>query len=388
MTTQGAWYPKGVGPEARRAAKEAAKRAGVPIGQWVEAMILRHTRSPGLKTRKAPEFELLSREEPMEEMGSGRYPAPPPRRIHRQLRWLAGGSLVTLIFLIVGFGLFWIGQQQEAQPQRTADVQAKPSPPTDLSQATLNQIRSAAQAGDREAQFTIGARYALGEWVPKDELAAADWFEKAALQGHPEAQYRLGLLYEEGRVVAQNLFEAFFWFQSAADQGHLESQFKAGVAYAEGIGIGEDPKKAATWLLASAERDHAGAMVRLAELYDRGEGVAKDPEAAARWKAMAAAIAPEEKPGKTDVQIVILDKAPMPGGLEAALDPRALETMERLLAGLGFEPSPVDGAVTDETVAAIRLYQAFAGLEVDGRHSALLLEELRQVSQTAGLKLN
>ena len=218
--------------------------------------------------------------------------------------------------------------------------------------------------------------------------AAADWFEKAALQGHPEAQYRLGLLYEEGRVVAQNRFETFFWFQSAADQGHLESQFKTGVAYAEGIGIGEDPKKAATWLLASAERDHAGAMVRLAELYDRGEGVAKDPEAAARWKAMAATIAPEEKPGKTDVQIVILDKAPMPGGLEAALDPRALETMERLLAGLGFEPSPVDGAVTDETVAAIRLYQAFAGLEVDDRPSALLLEELRQVSQTAGLKLN
>ncbi len=107
---------------------------------------------------------------------------------------------------------------------------------------------------------------------------------------------------------------------------------------------------------------------------------------------MATAIAPEETPGtppeEADVQIVILDKAPMHGGLEAALDRHALEAMERLLAGLGFEPGPIDGTVTSETVAAIRLYQDFASLEVDGLPSALLLEELRAVSQTAGLKPN
>ncbi|MCE2509775.1 MAG: SEL1-like repeat protein [Alphaproteobacteria bacterium] len=382
MTTKGAWYPKGVGPEARKAAREAAKRAGMPIGQWVESAILRHTRNTGSKDPQAPELALIAKGAPAEETGTDdRYAAAPPHRIHRQLRWLAGGSLVTLVFLIAGFGLFWIGQRDGPPPQITEAVpETEPGKAEDFSQATLNQIRGSAQAGDREAQFRLGMRYALGEWVPKDELAAADWFEKAALQGHPQAQYRLGLLYEEGRVVAQNLFEAFFWFQSAAEQGHLESKFKAGVAYAAGIGIGQDTKKAADLLRGAAEDGHAGAMTRLAELYAEGDGVDKDPEAAARWQAAASTATATTRAEPEQVQIVVLDKAP--------LDAQRLEAMERLLAGLGFTPGPIDGVVTNETQAAIRLYQSFAGLEADGQPSKPLLDELRAVSRSAGLPVN
>lgn len=58
-----------------------------------------------------------------------------------------------------------------------------------------------------------------------------------------------------------------------------------------------------------------------------------------------------------------------------------LSEMEQLLAQLNFDPGAVDGEVDDRTRTAIRLYQEFAILPVDGEPSPKLLSELRQVSQ-------
>jgi hypothetical protein len=54
-----------------------------------------------------------------------------------------------------------------------------------------------------------------------------------------------------------------------------------------------------------------------------------------------------------------------------------LAEMEALLDNLGFPPGEVDGLVDADTGAAIRDFQATAGLTVDGTPSADLLEELR-----------
>jgi len=67
---------------------------------------------------------------------------------------------------------------------------------------------------------------------------------------------------------------------------------------------------------------------------------------------------------------------------EAAELPEAdLREMEQLLAQLNFDPGVIDGEVDDRTRTAIRLYQEFAVLPVNGEPSANLLRELRQVSQ-------
>lgn len=52
------------------------------------------------------------------------------------------------------------------------------------------------------------------------------------------------------------------------------------------------------------------------------------------------------------------------GGSPAAAELSAAERteLERLLAGLSFDPGPVDGEIDDETRAAIRGYQEFAAL--------------------------
>ena len=59
------------------------------------------------------------------------------------------------------------------------------------------------------------------------------------------------------------------------------------------------------------------------------------------------------------------------------LPPIDLAELEALLDNLGFPPGEIDGVVDADTSAAIRDFQATAGLTVDGAPSEALLEELR-----------
>jgi Putative peptidoglycan binding domain len=50
---------------------------------------------------------------------------------------------------------------------------------------------------------------------------------------------------------------------------------------------------------------------------------------------------------------------------------------ESMLNQLGFPPGPIDGAIDEQSRNAIRDFQVTAGLEVDGKPSIALLDELR-----------
>jgi TPR repeat protein len=71
--------------------------------------------------------------------------------------------------------------------------------------------RRAADQGDAEAQYSLGAMYAKGKGVPQDYAEAAIWYRKAADQGVPTAQGPLGLMYAKGQGVPQDLVEAHKW---------------------------------------------------------------------------------------------------------------------------------------------------------------------------------
>lgn len=60
-----------------------------------------------------------------------------------------------------------------------------------------------------------------------------------------------------------------------------------------------------------------------------------------------------------------------------ALDRQALVDLQWQLALHGYDPGPADGAAGPRTVAAIRHYQADAGLPVDGRPTRALLDHLQ-----------
>ncbi|KAF9307089.1 hypothetical protein BGZ91_008472 [Linnemannia elongata] len=85
----------------------------------------------------------------------------------------------------------------------------------------------AADQGNAEAQYNVGAMYNYGEGVKQDFAKAVEWFRMAADQGDVDAQYYIGVMYTNGQGVTKNDSEARKWFQMAADQGPTGSIPKA-----------------------------------------------------------------------------------------------------------------------------------------------------------------
>jgi TPR repeat protein len=94
-----------------------------------------------------------------------------------------------------------------------------------------DRIRQLAEQGDREAQFSMGLRYDLGDGVERDPELAAQWFAKAAAAGVNGACLYLGMKYEFGAGVKQDKNEAVRWYEEAAVQGWPQAAFLLGSLY-------------------------------------------------------------------------------------------------------------------------------------------------------------
>ncbi|HET7204183.1 MAG TPA: caspase family protein [Steroidobacteraceae bacterium] len=73
-----------------------------------------------------------------------------------------------------------------------------------------------AQAGDAEAQTTVGEIYERGLGVPSDYGKAAEWYQKAAQQGYSRALFNLGTLYEQGLGVEADRLKALNLYREAS----------------------------------------------------------------------------------------------------------------------------------------------------------------------------
>ena len=91
----------------------------------------------------------------------------------------------------------------------------------------------------------MGACYASGRGVAKDDGEAVKWFRKAADQNDAKAQYMLGLSYAIGEGVVKDDVEATKWFHKAADQSVAAAQFMLGGCYHRGEGVAKDDVEAA-----------------------------------------------------------------------------------------------------------------------------------------------
>jgi len=72
------------------------------------------------------------------------------------------------------------------------------------------------------------------------------------------------------------------------------------------------------------------------------------------------------------------------GSRTSPLTPEELVEAEMLLDQLGFPPGPIDGVIDEECRNAIRDFQVTAGLDVDGKPSFALLDELRAAKAELG----
>jgi len=65
----------------------------------------------------------------------------------------------------------------------------------------------------------------------------------------------------------------------------------------------------------------------------------------------------------------------------AAPDSRTIESVQRDLRSLGYDPGPIDGRLGRRTISAIRAYQANSGTSADGRVTAGLVDSLRRSAE-------
>jgi len=152
----------------------------------------------------------------------------------------------------------------------------------------LESFQKRATQGDANAQYVLGAKYAAGEGVPKDQAKAAEWFQKAAAQGDADAQYQIGKMYYLGEGVPKDFAKAAEWCRKAAIQGNERAQSSLGDMYYQGKGVPRDDGKAIEWLQKAAAQGEPVAQANLGAMYAEGEGVRKDGAKAIEWLQKAA----------------------------------------------------------------------------------------------------
>jgi len=69
----------------------------------------------------------------------------------------------------------------------------------------------AAQSGDSDAEFYLGALYSAGVGRQRSDEAAFQWFSRAANQGHSHAMLVLSGLYAVGRGTPKSNLNAYKW---------------------------------------------------------------------------------------------------------------------------------------------------------------------------------
>lgn len=87
----------------------------------------------------------------------------------------------------------------------------------------LTRCLSAANAGDKEAQYQLGLYYSEGKLTPVDYPKAISWFKKASMQADLEAQVKLGYLYFKGQGTPVNNLQAYIIFKIAGINGSDEA---------------------------------------------------------------------------------------------------------------------------------------------------------------------
>jgi TPR repeat protein len=74
-----------------------------------------------------------------------------------------------------------------------------------------------------EGQFHLGAAYARGEGVPKDDEEAVKWYRKAAEQNYALLKSLWGCCYLLGQGAPKDYVESYKWLLLAAGQGDRDS---------------------------------------------------------------------------------------------------------------------------------------------------------------------
>jgi pyruvate/2-oxoglutarate dehydrogenase complex dihydrolipoamide acyltransferase (E2) component len=136
-----------------------------------------------------------------------------------------------------------------------------------------------------------GVRTAYADSASDREMA--NRYEQAAQAGDDEAQFYLGALYSAGVGRSRSDQEAFRWFSRATDQGHAHAMLIVAGLHASGRGTPKDNVKAYSWahIVASASKldeDRNGARQLMSLLMKKmtSDEIGRAVVAARAWRAV------------------------------------------------------------------------------------------------------
>ena len=123
-----------------------------------------------------------------------------------------------------------------------------------------------AEAGDAEAQVSLGLLFDLGQGVPEDPATAYKWYRRAAEAGLAKAQFNVAVMEDSGVVGPRDAVAAARWYAKAAAQGHLRAQYNLAQLYSSGDGVPRDIAEAKAWYRVAARGGLTAAADKLAEI--------------------------------------------------------------------------------------------------------------------------
>ncbi len=157
----------------------------------------------------------------------------------------------------------------------------------------------AADAGDAEAQLTLGYMFLNGLGAVKDPVRAADYLTKSAAANNAVAIANLGSMYGSGSGVPRDAARALALYEKAIELGNPFALSLAGIACFNGAGTPLDYVAAEQYFLQAASMHDGYAMKFLAILYDHGLVGPADPARADQFRLRAA----QEDPDSQNPQV-------------------------------------------------------------------------------------
>lgn len=185
----------------------------------------------------------------------------------------------ALAALIAGAAIWYVVGGRPASPPVPLPVAAS---------ETIEELRPAAERGDRRAQYRLGLLFHHGEGRVRDMKKAWQWYTAAAEAGYADAQYALGRLLEGRDGIRQDYGKAAAWYRLAISLGdHRDSAFALGQLYFNGRGVPNDYEEALKFFRIAAQQDHPAAEYILGAMYEAGWGVENDLAEAYKWFSLA-----------------------------------------------------------------------------------------------------
>ncbi len=114
-----------------------------------------------------------------------------------------------------------------------ADISAAMADPAS-DREMASRYMQAAQSGDDDAEFYLGALYSAGVGLAASDTEAFRWFSRAANQGHSHAMLILAGLYATGRGTAKDNVKAYKWAYIVGS-GSKVDEFRNGARQLMGV---------------------------------------------------------------------------------------------------------------------------------------------------------